>query len=731
MDLSGGMPQSARHGASEVREPSGHDAVAGRPFISRARAMVVHVSLVLFALAIIARAVQVQLLNANRWAQAAERQQVNARDVVPPRGHILDANGVVLVESRELMRLSFTPRQLTPFRKRGAKRTDKKVNTRLVVRQGLQALGVHDTLIRRVLDTTRKWVELPALYLPSDVERFVGLPGIRRDRVLKRTVLAPAGITGFLGTVRDQNTPVGGIEQELDSLLRGVSGRSALVRDPRSGEIETPALRGYAARPGHDVSLTINLSLQEIAERELAEGIARTGSAGGDVVILDPRDGAVLAMAGARHGKASVTATALAEPYEPGSVMKPFVVIRALELGRVRADEMINTEGGKWTVARREISDEHKAAFMSVRDVIRLSSNIGAVKIAHRLSEREAYEALRDFGFGTLTGLPYPAESRGKLPTPKWRAQTSASVAIGYEISATPLQIAAAYVAIANDGELLQPAIIRAVRDPDGKQIFALERRVVRRLMTPATAQLMRTMLASVVDSGTAVAADMATYDVAGKSGTARRFEGRYANGKYNSTFAGMFPAQAPQYVLVVRLVDPQGKIFGGTVAGRVVNEILQAALATRDASLDRWALATVSKPLPVPRRKALSATAIAAALRDTARFDSLRAPAPPPVPVIAPAARVTVSLPSAAHSRASARSRATRVNALRALDSAARTALRMVPSVYGLDARQATLTLHAAGFRVSLATGKASRTRPASGTLARSGSMVVLETPQ
>ncbi len=716
------VPHGFTEGSPDHRARSLSDGANGRPLVSRARTMIVHASLVVFALALVARAVQVQLVNANRWERVAERQQVNARDVLPPRGRILDANGLVLVESRELIRLGITPRQLTPFRKRGASRSDPLTDTRLMVRKGLKSLSVHDTLIRRVMDTTRKWVELPMLFLPSEVERFVGLPGVRRERVLKRSVLATAGIRGFLGTVRDQDRPVGGIELEFDSLLHGVSGRNALLRDPRSGDIETPALHGVTARPGHDVTLTINMSLQEIAERKLADGVKRTGATGGDVVIMDPRDGAVLAMAGVRHGKSSETATALAEPYEPGSVMKPFVVMRALELKRVRADDMINTEGGTWTVAKREITDEHRAAFMSVRNVIRQSSNIGAAKIALTLSPREEYEALRDFGFGTATGVPYPAESRGSLPAPKWRAQTAASLAMGYEMSATPLQIASAYVAIANDGELLQPAMVREVHDPDGALVFSHERRVVRRVMEPATARLMRTMLASVVDSGTAVAADMATYDVAGKSGTARRWEGAtYANGKYNSSFAGMFPLQAPQLVLVVRLIDPEGKIFGGTVAGRIVNEILQAALAARDASLDRTALAAVAKPLPIAASKSLSLKAIAQAIRDTALFDSLRAPAPPPVAVVVAPSRVVVSLPVKTTNTRALRGRSARDDSLGGL--------RAVPSVFGLDARQAALTLHAAGFRIALAMGSTIRTRPSAGTLVRNGSVVVLET--
>jgi hypothetical protein len=203
--------------------------------------------------------------------------------------------------------------------------------------------------------------------------------------------------------------------------------------------------------------------------------------------------------------------------------------------------------------------------------------------------------------------------------------------------------------------------------------------------------------------------------DVAGKSGTARRAEaGRYDGRSYNSTFAGMFPAQAPQYVLVVRLVDPQGKIFGGTVAGRVVNNILQSALAMRNAGLDRVELAGVAKPLPTAPVRPMSASAIAAARRDTARFDSLRAPTlPAPTPIAVPS-RVIVALPFARPASGVA--------------DAERLPSRPVPSVLGLDVRQATRTLHAAGFHVTVVAGEPGRTRPAAGTLAPPGTLIALE---
>jgi len=715
----------------EGHEPAEPESLIGRVAVSRPRAMLVHATLVLFAMAIVGRAVQVQVVDSKRWTALAERQQIEEETIAPPRGQILDANGSIMVESRELMRVGFTPRNIKPYRKRGAKRSEPLLNPRPAIRQSLRALGVKDALAKRVFDTTRAWVELPGLYLPSDVERLIPLPGVTIRRVLKRRVTAPEGIRGVLGTVNSAHVATGGIEQELDSLLTGVGGRNARVKDGRGNQLETPNFANVAAQPGHSVTLTINGSLQDLAERELADGITRTGSSGGDVVIVDPRDGAVLAMAGVRDRKPSITATSLAEPYEPGSVMKPFVIARALDLGRVHADELINTESGQWTVAKRTIHDEHKAAMMSVRDVIRLSSNIGAAKIGLRMSEQEEYEALRDFGFGVLTGLPYPAESRGSVPTPKWRAQTAASVAMGYEMMATAMQLASAYVSIANGGELLQPALIREIHDPAGRTVFTHQRRVLRRAMKPETAALMRTILSSVVDSGTAVAADMATYDVAGKSGTARIAQaGNYdADRRYNSTFVGMFPAQKPQYVIVVRLVNPKGKIFGGTVAGRVVNVILQGALATRESSLDRSALAEVARQIPAEPRKPLSPLAVASAARDTVRFDSLRAPLPAPAPALAAPSRVIVALPL--KTRRGHVDGPSLAGTLGDSSTPTPSMIRAIPSVYGLNTRQAVRTLHAAGFQVSLKSGTIARTRPVAGALLRSGSVVVLEAPR
>jgi cell division protein FtsI (penicillin-binding protein 3) len=687
--------------------------------VSRARTMVVHGGLVLFAVAILARAVQLQIVEHETWLRLADRQHVDQQTVKPLRGAIVDATGTVLVESREEVKVSIAPREIRDVRRKNAKRGAPLLKTRAELRKGLRALSVPESQIQKALDSTRKWVPLPKLYLPTDVERLSGLPGVHLDRVRRRINSASDNLRGLLGAVDADGTPVGGIELELDQFLRGQDGRRAVVKDPNAGYVESPALASVDALPGHTVALTIHQSLQEIAENELQQALVRTGGTGGDVVILDPRDGAVLALAGIRDGRAATTSTPMALAYEPGSVMKPFLVSRLFDMGKATPDEIVNTENGSAMLPgrKRPLTDEHKAAQMPVRDVIRFSSNIGTAKLALRLTPREEFETLRDFGFGSLTGVPYPAESKGSLPLPsRWSGTTQTAVAIGYEVLATPLQVAVAYAAIANGGDLLQPALVRHVRNAQGDTIYRHERRVVRRVLTAQTASIMRGLLASVVDSGTGTAAELATFHVAGKSGTARRSEnGRYLDGKYNATFAGMFPAQAPQYVLVARIIDPQGTYYGGIVSGSLVNGILQAALATRNSALDRNALAEVTKSLPEPTATPVSERALAIAARDSVRRDSLLAPPPPRAEPVPAAARVVVSL----------------VRPALKLQEPVKRELHAVPSVFGLNVRQATRTLYAAGFQVRIAPGAEVRTRPAAGTMLRAGSTVQLEIPR
>ncbi len=689
--------------------------------ISRLRPAIVHLLLVLFGAAIVAKSVQLQLVEHAEWADLAVGQHVRDDDATPVRGAIVDATGNVLVESRDRMLLTIASHELKATRIKGADGKKHDVDSRAVLRAGLADLRLPDSTIRKVMRRKRQWITLNTEFEPADLERFSGLPGVTRTRVMRRAMTAPPGLRMLVGAMRADGSANSGLEAELDEQLRGESGSSPVVLDGKGGRIVSPMLTQVASRPGNTVVLTINQALQEITEAKLIAALDRTGATGGDVVIMDPRDGSVLAMAGWRDHKPAVAMTALTEAYEPGSVMKPFVISRLLEQKLARPDEMINTENGTAMIAGRKLTDEHKAAAMSVRDVVRQSSNIGTAKLAQRFNYGQHYQVLRDFGFGTPTGLPYPAESRGILKLPsKWGTMTQTSSAIGYEVMATPMQLASAYVAFANNGELLQPALVRELRDANDQLLYKHSRHVIRRVVSPEGAELMRTMLESVVDSGTARAAEMATFDIGGKSGTAKRKDGKgYGAGLYNSSFAGMFPAQDPQYVAVARLIDSKNGYFGGTVAGTLVREIIEAALATREVSLDRAALARVAKPIPPPTPKALTPAQRVAIEKDSLRRDSLKAPLPPKAEPIPVAARIVVDLPAAA---ITSRPKAT-------------SEMREVPSVFGLDPRQAARTLYAAGFQVSVMPGKASgrdsRTKPVAGAMLRAGSVVQLETPK
>ncbi len=345
------------------------------------------------------------------------------------------------------------------------------------------------------------------------------------------------------------------------------------------------------------------------------------------------------------------------------------------------------------------------------------SSNIGIVQFAQRLTPREQYAALRDAGFGMVTGAPYPSESPGRLrPVSEWSLQSPASLAMGYEIAVTPLQLALAYGAIANGGGRVEPPLVQEVRDADGGVTYRASRRVVRRLMSEATARTMRGLLRDVVEGGTATAADLAVYSLGGKSGTARRTrdDGRgYEANAYTASFVGLFPAEDPQLVILVKLDDPKGA-YGGVTAAPVTKAVLAAAIAARNAALDPSGL---RGPPPTPS-PAVAVMADAAsddppgAVRTTGAA-TLPPPVAPPVPIaFDPPIRPPVTFDLARPSRPEG-----------VVDS-----LRAVPDVTGLPTRAAVRALHAAGFRVVLVgEGVGSSTMPAAGTLLPAGALIRL----
>lgn len=646
------------------------------------RVGLVHGGFVAFAVALLLRSGWVQLGETERWRTRARGQQVASAETPAPRGAILDASGDVLVESRPVVRLAVAPGE---------------VRDHAALARILRRVRVPESVVRRVTDPSRKWVEIPGQFLSSDVADAMAMRGVHVTPGLQRVAPPTDGLRRLLGTTDAEGNAVGGLEAALDSLLRGTAGRRALVRDGRGQRLASPDEATVAALPGHSVVLTLHAGLQDIAEQALSDAVSRMGASGGDIVVLDPHTGEIRALASRRANARASGATALTEPYEPGSTLKPFIAAALFERGRVALADSVPTYNGEFRLNGRTIRDIHRARAMSFAEVIRQSSNIGIVQFAERLSPREQYEMLRDAGFGMSTGLPYPSESSGRLyPVSQWSRQSAASLAMGYEISVTPLQLAAAYAAFANGGELLEPRLLHEVRDAEGHTVWRAERRVVRRLMRPETARTMRELLREVVTEGTATSADLATFEVAGKSGTARRTtaDGRgYAAGAYTASFVGLFPADAPQYVILVKLDNPSGTYYGGRTAAPLTKVVLEAAIAARDAALDRTALAAA------PKRVAPSMAPQVDSLRAVAEAEAEEAQD-------APAYVVELGTP-------------------REAGPVMVRGEHVVPDVGGLPTRAAVRSLHRAGFRVQLVRGSRAAQAPAAGTRLRGGSLV------
>ena len=662
------------------------------------RVGIIHLALAGFVAALLVKTARVQLLDGKRLAKSAVHQQSMTSTIPAPRGDIMDARGQLLAQSRETVKLDVAPAEVRDLRR---------------LRLALQRAKVPAAWVARATDTSRRWVTLPGRYLATDVASLTAMRGIYTTPIIERAYAFTEGTRRIIGRVDADGKAVDGIELALDSLLRGTPGAATVMKDGRGRRFESPSTPATPPVQGRSVVLTINQELQEIAERALADAVASMDADGGDVVVVNPANGEVLALASHRADPRNTASTALTEPYEPGSTLKPFIAATLMQRGKARESDIVPTFNGTYAINGRTLHDEHAYPQLSLSDVIRYSSNIGIVQFAQLLSPREEFEALRDFGFGTPTGVPYPVESGGTLRAPgTWSKQSANSMAMGYEVAVTPLQLAAAYVAIANDGELLEPTLVKEIRAPDGTVLYRHQRRVVRRVLSPAVARRVREMLLGVVEGGgTATRADLGSFSLAGKTGTARRtVHGRYG-GEHIPTFVGLFPGDNPQFVILVKIDNPKGAYMGGLTAAPVTKAVLQAALASPNAALDRHSLAVSRRERPVDSATAalgLSvSTRAAQETTSTLQRDALHA---------------------ATEAAADDSAAATPFIALLPVPRKAVVLIpRAVPDVRGLTLRRAVHALHAAGLRVQLDAGVPGTTTPLAGVVVPAGSLVHL----
>jgi cell division protein FtsI (penicillin-binding protein 3) len=549
------------------------------------RLRVIEVGLGVALLALVVRAAQVQLLDGSRYAASARAQRTEEVVLEARRGTLFDRHGTALALTQETYHVGVAPNEL-----RDPARDVPKIARQL-------RLPADD--VQRAMRKRYAWFAGP--FTALDVQSIRTMRGVHLEPVLRRFYPSREFARAIIGRVgedgRGSGGGGGGLERLLDSLLAGTPGSAVVLKDRSGREYESPARVVAEPVAGDDVVLTLDAELQEIAQRALDDAIDNMEADGGDVVMLDPRAGEILAVA-SRRADRTMRPSAFTETFEPGSLAKIFAAAALLNYNRVRPTERVAGEGGRYRLPDRVVTDEHPLPTLTLADAIRVSSNIALIKFVSRLEPGEQYGVLRAFGFGAPTGVEFPAESPGRLrPPAEWSRPSAASLAIGYELAVTPIQLAAAYGAIANDGVLLQPTLIREVRGPDGTVRYRHAPEPVRRVVSAEVAARLRELLRGVVAGGTGERAALANFQLAAKTGTARRVvAGRYASGQYTASFAALFPAGDPQLVVVMKIDNPKkGSYFAAQTAAPVTRSMLEQALAARTVALDRARLANVA----------------------------------------------------------------------------------------------------------------------------------------
>jgi cell division protein FtsI (penicillin-binding protein 3) len=423
--------------------------------------------------------------------------------------------------------------------------------------------------------------------------RRQGLRGIDVLEEPRRTYPHGELAAQVLGFANIDGEGVRGIEQQEDAWLRGTPRVYRVERDARGGLLGIAGVQPAAA-VGGDVRLTLDAGFQADAEAALGEAVETTGARGGIVLTLHPRTGEILALAERpafdpnRFREVAYAATrsrAFQDAIEPGSAFKPFLMAGALEEGAVRPDRAIDCEEGSYRVPGKTIHDLHPHGALLPADILRVSSNIGAVKVAQALGPRDYYEALRAFGFGGPTGSAFPFESAGLLrPWRDWRPLDQAAIAFGQGVSVTPVQLASAAAALANGGVLVRPRLVLARRRRGGPWRSTRPERV-RRVVSAETAREVVAMLEGAVGpGGTARRAGLRGVRVAGKTGTAQILDpatGTYSSNRYHSWFVGIVPADEPRLVILSELDEPRrGLHHGGVSAAPLFAAVASAQLA-------------------------------------------------------------------------------------------------------------------------------------------------------
>jgi cell division protein FtsI (penicillin-binding protein 3) len=507
-------------------------------------------------------------------AQLAERQYSRTVVLQAQRGPIVDRQGAPLATSTASESLFVQPRSVgDPVR----------VAARLA-----PLIEAAQPEVHAALTSGRSFVWLRRRLPPTVVEQVKALrePGLgflpEPLRLYPNRELA-SHVLGFEGA----DGGLEGIERAWNDELSGSPGKAMVGRDALGREVAAQVVL-RPPQPGHGVMLTIDRTIQYIAEREIDAAYRRTRAKAALAVVLEPRSGDVLAMAirPTFNPNTFLDATsadawrnrAVTDPFEPGSTFKAILAAAALEEGVVRPDDSLYAENGAITVAGTTIRDWKKYGWLTFAEVLQNSSNVGSIKVGLALGRDRYHRYMKAFGFGTPTGVGLAGESKGLLRDPqRWSLLTLPTISIGQEISVTALQLTAAFGAIANGGVLMQPRLVRSTFDADGRELRRVEPKTVRQVVSPETARTLSRLLTRVVESGTGRFAAIPGYPVAGKTGTAQKSDPttrRYSRAPGILSFVGFAPADEPRFVMLAMLDEPKNERWGSEAAAPIFSAI-------------------------------------------------------------------------------------------------------------------------------------------------------------
>ncbi len=523
---------------------------------------------------IVARAVDLHLFKGPWLSQKADGQVKRSVKSLGERGIIFDANMGKMALSIDVTSIGAHPNQIKDV-----------AATSRDLAKALR-LDRNDLVKKLSLNTPFVWIERHVTPKKVEMVEALNLDGIvfksERSRFYPNKTMA-AQIVGFSGV---DGRGLEGVEFYYDRVLEGQQAQFRVIRDAlgRGLGLEVDEKIDHS---GKNLILTIDRRIQYIAETALAEAVTQNGAKNGIAVVMSPKTGAILAMAHYpfinpnsynQFAKDKWRNRAITDPYEPGSTLKIFSAAAALESGVSGPHSIYYCENGSYRIGRNVVHDTRPYQYLSLEQIIQVSSNIGTVKLSENIGSKNLYDTLKNFGFGERTGIDCPGETPGMLsPYQRWTKIDNAAIAFGQGISVSAIQLITAVSAIANDGILMKPYVVQAITDKNGAMIEKFNPQPVRRAVSSETAEAIRKMMAMVTEQGgTGTKAAIEGYKVGGKTGTAQKIDenGTYARGKYVSSFVGFVPVKNPEAAILVMIDEPQKAHYGGVVAAPVFKKI-------------------------------------------------------------------------------------------------------------------------------------------------------------